>query len=165
MRVTITLLITLVLVAVVVTGGTAATTETVRENTPQAVAVSVAAEQIGWGVFSGGGGSVSSPVYSIAGTIGQAAIGSVSSAEYTITFGFWQDFAPGSCCTNRADANGSGDVNVSDLTYIVQWLYQRGNAAPCTEHADVDGSGEVNISDLAYLASFLFQGGGAPAPC
>ncbi len=77
------------------------------------------------------------------------------------------------CCIERGNvdniANGSGPMDVSDVTYLVGFLFQGGDTPPCPEQANVDGviggGGSVDVSDLTYLVSFLFQGGTAPPSC
>jgi len=69
------------------------------------------------------------------------------------------------CCVLRGDIDGSGTLNVADLTYLVGFLFTGGPPADCDAHADVDNSGTVNVSDLTYLVAYLFQGGQAPAGC
>jgi len=79
-----------------------------------------------------------------------------------------------SCCmNNRGNANGdeADAVNISDLTYLVEYLFgiPNGPAPPCTEEGNVNGdAGEsVNISDVTYLVEYLFAipNGPAPPPC
>jgi len=73
-----------------------------------------------------------------------------------------------SCCNGdgmRGDVDGTGAVNVSDLTYLVAYLFQGGSSAPCEDEADVDGTGAINVSDLTYLVAYLFQGGPDPMAC
>lgn len=72
------------------------------------------------------------------------------------------------CCTGvRGNANGDpGDeINVSDLTYLVDYLFQGGQPPECFEEADFDGDGMVNIADLTRMVDYLFRGGPGPAPC
>lgn len=78
----------------------------------------------------------------------------------------YEDAASGpSCCILRGDADASGAVNISDLTFLVAYLFQGGIEPPCDGNGDVDGSGSTNVSDLTYLATHLFQGGEAPPGC
>ena len=77
-------------------------------------------------------------------------------------------YNPYYCCNHdgiRGDADGSGAIDVGDLTYLVAYLFQGGPAPPCLEEGDVDGSGGIDVGDLTALVSYLFQGGPAPAPC
>ncbi len=122
-------------------------------------------EQINWQVIASGGGSSSSASYNLNGTIGQTAVGAISSSSYILNQGYWQTFGGGSCCTLRGDVDNSGGINIADLTYLVQYIFQGGPAASCGEHADVDGSGGVNIADLTYLVQYIFQGGPEPTAC
>jgi hypothetical protein len=73
------------------------------------------------------------------------------------------------CCLNRGDVNHaegpSGSINVSDLSYLVDYLFRAGSPPPCEEESDVNAEGGVNVSDLAYLIDFLFRGGPPPPPC
>ncbi len=69
------------------------------------------------------------------------------------------------CCQNRGDADGSGAVNVADLTYMVNYLFKGGPAPVCPEEGDADGSGATNVADLTYLVNYLFKGGPPPPPC
>jgi hypothetical protein len=72
------------------------------------------------------------------------------------------------CCTGlrgNIDNDGANEVNVSDLTYLVEFLFQGGPDPVCVDEADVDASGAVNVSDLTYLVAYLFQGGAQPAAC
>ena len=74
---------------------------------------------------------------------------------------------------NRGNVDGitgpSGPVDISDVTYLVNYLFQGGIEPPCPEEGNVDGTtgagGEVDVSDLTYLIAFLFSGGSQPPPC
>ncbi|HWR81754.1 MAG TPA: hypothetical protein VN285_00475 [Candidatus Deferrimicrobium sp.] len=80
---------------------------------------------------------------------------------------------PCGCCVNRGNVDDiigpAGPVDVSDLTYLVAFLFSGGAAPPCVDQANVDGivgpAGPVDVSDLTYLVAFLFSGGAAPPPC
>ncbi len=74
----------------------------------------------------------------------------------------------GGCCVGtRGNVNGdSGDaIDISDLVYLVAFMFQGGAAPDCFEEGDIDGSGGIDISDLVGLVAFMFQGGAPPANC
>jgi len=79
----------------------------------------------------------------------------------------------GACCVSRGDVNGSfgsgGTVNVADLTYLVDYLFNLGPPPPCYEQANADGSSglgnQVNVGDLTFLVAYLFANSSAPPPC
>lgn len=57
--------------------------------------------------------------------------------------------------------DGSLEVNVADLVYLVNYLFRGGPAPECLDEADTDASGMVNVADISIVVDFLF-GGGAP---
>ena len=77
-----------------------------------------------------------------------------SSTSGTFSFSYF-DFLCG-------DANGSGQVNIADVTFLIARIFA-GGAAPAPEEAgDANGSGSVNIADVTYLIARIFAGGPAP---
>lgn len=73
-----------------------------------------------------------------------------------------------SCCTGitgNVDGDGSDLIKVTDLTYLIAYLFRGGEPPPCMEEADVNADGDVKITDLTYLIAYLFRGGPEPAPC
>ena len=72
-----------------------------------------------------------------------------------------------SCCTLPGDVNDDGvGPDISDLVYLVNFMFKQGAAPPCDVHADINGD-EVgpDISDLVFLVNFMFKQGTAPAAC
>ncbi len=70
------------------------------------------------------------------------------------------------CCVLRGDYDDSGEIDISDLTAMVDFLFNGGPAAGCPAHADFTGDGSVDISDLTCIVDYMF--GGAPeclVPC
>lgn len=61
------------------------------------------------------------------------------------------------------DADGSGIVNISDVVYLIAYVFSGGPAPNPTTVGDVDCNGIVNISDVVYLIAYIFIG--SPAPC
>jgi hypothetical protein len=58
------------------------------------------------------------------------------------------------------DANGDHSVNVSDVFYLVNFLFA-GGPAPLGL-GDLNGDGSVDVADIFYLINFLFAGGPPP---
>lgn len=69
------------------------------------------------------------------------------------------------CCTLRGDLNQAGGVNVADITFLVDNLYNTGQGSGCPSHGDVNTSGGTDVADLTYLVDYLFSGGPPPVPC
>ena len=64
----------------------------------------------------------------------------------------------------RGDADHDGIVNVSDVVYLISYLFKRGPVPiPGTIVGDANCDGKVTIADAVYLVSYLFKFG--PAPC
>jgi hypothetical protein len=63
----------------------------------------------------------------------------------------------------RGDANSDGVINVSDVVYLINYLFISGPAPDPIQAGDVNCDGNVNASDVVYLINYLFIGG--PPPC
>lgn len=73
-----------------------------------------------------------------------------------------------SCCLDaRGNINGDlGDsIDIADLTYFVDYIFNGGAPSPCPIEGDVNGSGETDIADLVYLVEYLLLGGLPPVSC
>ena len=79
----------------------------------------------------------------------------------------------GPCCYIRGNVDdliGPGTpIDVSDLTFLVAYLFKGGPGPPCTEQGNVDAilglGGPTDVNDLTYLVAFFFKGGPNPPPC
>lgn len=60
------------------------------------------------------------------------------------------------------DVNGSPGMDISDLVYLVDWMFTGGAEPPAPMAADCNGSGAVDISDLVWMVDFMFTGGPPP---
>lgn len=63
----------------------------------------------------------------------------------------------------RGDANGSGDLDMSDALNLLNWQFQADEAPACEDAADLNDSGDVDVTDPVLLLDFLFKGGRAPS--
>ncbi|MFQ5607205.1 MAG: DUF1028 domain-containing protein [Candidatus Zixiibacteriota bacterium] len=60
------------------------------------------------------------------------------------------------------DPNNDGNVNVSDITYLIARIFAGGQAPQPKLSGDANGSGVVNVSDITYLITRIFAGGAPP---
>jgi hypothetical protein len=66
-------------------------------------------------------------------------------------------------------------IDISDLVFLVDYMFTGGPAPLCWAEANVDGSGpanppddssaDIDISDLVYLVDYMFTGGPLPLDC
>ncbi|MDF1543857.1 MAG: dockerin type I domain-containing protein [bacterium] len=70
-----------------------------------------------------------------------------------------------SCCKIKGDINSSGAVDISDLTFLVSYMFEAGASPECEKEADLDLNGQIDISDLTYMIEYMFGGGPAPPAC
>jgi hypothetical protein len=68
-------------------------------------------------------------------------------------------------CVERGNVNLQPGVDVSDLTWVVDYLFAGGPPPLPMAAGDVDCDGNVNVSDVTYLVDFLFAGGPPPCDC
>jgi len=87
---------------------------------------------------------------------------------------------PAGCCMALTTPLGRGNVDydagdaidISDLVYLVDYMFSGGAEPPCWDEADIDGSSggasdssDIDISDLVYLVDYMFSGGPQPVAC
>ncbi|MGB2696872.1 MAG: C25 family cysteine peptidase [Candidatus Zixiibacteriota bacterium] len=60
------------------------------------------------------------------------------------------------------DANGDTEVTIADVVFIINYLFNSGEAPDPVERGDADCDGEVKIADAVYLINYLFKGGSEP---
>ena len=61
------------------------------------------------------------------------------------------------------DLNGDEQITISDVIYLVNYLYRAGPAPSPLSLADADCDGDQDAGDVVYLVNYLFKGG--PGPC
>ncbi|MCK4857281.1 MAG: dockerin type I repeat-containing protein [candidate division Zixibacteria bacterium] len=108
---------------------------------------------------SAGSGRAASTASQLEQIIGQTAVGTAGE----LTSGFLAlrrhpTFVAG-------DADGDGMVNISDVIYLIQYIFNAGPAPEPLVSGDADCDGLVNIADVLFLIVYIFDGGPAPPPC
>jgi hypothetical protein len=71
-------------------------------------------------------------------------------------------FGESSTGVSNGDVDGSGGVDIADLSLLIDYLYISILPPPNMNGADVDHSCNADIGDIAYLIQYLFLGGPAP---
>ena len=74
--------------------------------------------------------------------------------------------APTGPLFRRGDANGDGQINLSDPVSALSHLFAGGGGAPltCIKSADTNDDGQVNLTDPVFHLNHLFASGPAPSP-
>jgi hypothetical protein len=67
------------------------------------------------------------------------------------------------CSFRRGDADGNGNVNITDPIFTLNSLFAGAGALSCPDAADAQDDGMVNLSDPVYTLDALFRGGPAPS--
>ncbi len=68
----------------------------------------------------------------------------------------------GNCCNLPGDANNNGQLQATDVTYVINILYKAGFRPPCKGEADANGDGIINALDITRIINKLYKGGEAP---
>ena len=70
------------------------------------------------------------------------------------------------CCQLRGDIVASGDINIEDLLYLVDYMFNQGPQPVCMDAADINGNAVgPDIEDLLYMVDYMFNLGPLPVPC
>ncbi|MFQ5453236.1 MAG: hypothetical protein ACE5D6_03515, partial [Candidatus Zixiibacteriota bacterium] len=72
-----------------------------------------------------------------------------------------------SCCVGirgNIDGDPYDEINIADLVFLVDFMFNYGNPPPCPEEADVNGDNEQDIADLVYLVDYSFSNPPGPQP-
>ena len=62
----------------------------------------------------------------------------------------------------RGDADGKGDIDISDPIFLLTYLFLGGEAPDCLDAGDVNDDGGLDITDAVYSLTFQFLGGDPP---
>ncbi|MDH3890510.1 MAG: PKD domain-containing protein [candidate division Zixibacteria bacterium] len=74
------------------------------------------------------------------------------------------------CCNGirgNVDSDPDDETDISDLVFLVSYMFDLGPAPECDEEANVDGdpNGLLDIADLVFLVDYMFNGGWPPGAC
>jgi hypothetical protein len=110
-------------------------------------------------VIDGFGGESESPNFKIPVNAGgqPSAIGISASTNYEVKAGFVYAIS-----VKGGDANGDGVIDISDVVYLLNYLFVNGPAPVPLAAGDANCDGVVDASDLVYLLNYLFVNGPSP---
>lgn len=60
------------------------------------------------------------------------------------------------------DLNGSGQTDIADVVYLVNYIFGGGPAPQDISQGDADCSQQTNIADAVYMVNYIFAGGAKP---
>lgn len=72
------------------------------------------------------------------------------------------------CCIGirgNVDGDPNDEIDISDLLYLTDYMFDGGPAPSCFEEANIDAWQGIDIADLVVLVDYMFSGGVAPWPC
>jgi len=164
----------------------AKTEKAALDNTPRVTQDDAAAKvttsqprattEVNWQVLSTGGSVSQVGTYTLGSTVGQVAAGFSTVGTSTLHSGFWQNWVV-DCCVLRGDINHDGTpLDIGDLIFVVNYLFQPPNPAPPCEmpvgsgyfpEGDLNADGDgPDIGDIIYMVNYMFQPPSpAPIPC
>ncbi|MFH2055466.1 MAG: cohesin domain-containing protein [bacterium] len=107
---------------------------------------------------SGHGGIFSGPLFTYT---GEGELVTVEVADWH------DDIVPtrieiGGGATGCGDADGSSVVNITDVIYLVQYIFAGGAAPNPLTYGDANCDSIVNVGDAVYLLNFIFNAGTSP---
>ena len=113
---------------------------------------------IPWSSLNGGGKDMASTNYKAMVSSAQSFIGETQSTNYQLKIGYWYGGKPFIC----ADVNETGNVSISDIVYLINYLFKFGPEPDPMYGADTNGDGKVSLSDVVWLINYLLKFGPAP---
>lgn len=66
------------------------------------------------------------------------------------------------CIAKSGDATADGNINLSDIIYIQNYVFKAGPAPSPKCRGDATGDGNVLLTDIVYLINYVFKVGPAP---
>ena len=62
----------------------------------------------------------------------------------------------------RGDVNGDAHIDIVDMVYLVQYMFNEGPPPVVYEAGNINGIGIIDIADLVYMVDYFFNGGPPP---
>jgi hypothetical protein len=69
------------------------------------------------------------------------------------------------CYVTHGDADGSGEIDISDAVFLISYIFSGGPASVTGEAGDMNCDMGVDISDAVSIVSFIFSGGVGSCGC
>ncbi|HEX7401390.1 MAG TPA: dockerin type I repeat-containing protein, partial [candidate division Zixibacteria bacterium] len=60
------------------------------------------------------------------------------------------------------DVNRSGEVEVGDIVFLINYLYRADSPPNITQGGDPNNDCIIDVADVIYLINYLYKGGPAP---
>jgi len=114
-----------------------------------------------YSINSGGASYGTSGSLRLGYSIGQSVAGAGASGSLKMGAGFW--YGQGiNCIAKAGDVTGEGNVLLSDIVAIINFLFKSAPAPNPICRGDVNNTGTILLSDVIVLVNFLFKSGPAP---
>jgi hypothetical protein len=62
-------------------------------------------------------------------------------------------------CDCSGDVNCDANVNISDVVYLINYIFKGGYRPPILNWADVNGDCAINVADAVYMIKYIFHSG------
>jgi len=66
------------------------------------------------------------------------------------------------CCQLAGDANHDGNMNISDISFMIARVFSGGPPPTCNDEFDANGDGLLNIEDIARMIDRVFRSQAPP---
>lgn len=86
----------------------------------------------------------------------------VSAGDSLLSVPIWVEVERGTPRYGGGDANGDATVDISDVVYLIAYIFSGGSIPLPLLAGDANCDSTVDISDVVYLISYIFAGGEPP---
>jgi len=62
----------------------------------------------------------------------------------------------------RGDSNADNSIDLTDAIFLLEFLFQGGDAPSCEDATDANDDGKLDLADAIYTLEWAFSGGDAP---